>query len=115
MKLFPNIHGGDLSADAVQRLLRRHLTTAKQACRSLRPERVTPNVLRHTAAIELLQAGVDIAVIALWLGHESIKTTQVYLHAHLALKEAALAQAFQLTEGWRYRPGERLLAFLDAL
>ncbi len=117
MKLFPNIYGGDLSADAVQRLLRRHVATATQACPSLRRKRVTPHVLRHTAAMELLQAGVDISVIALWLGHESIKTTQVYLHAHLALKEAALAKVkpFNGQKGGRYQPGDRLLAFLDAL
>ena len=116
-KLFPNIHGGDLSADAVQRLLSRHVATAMQACPSLRRKRVTPHVLRHSAAMELLQAGVDISVIALWLGHESIKTTQVYLHAHLALKEAALARVkpFNGQKGGRYQPGDRLLAFLDAL
>ncbi|MEC3909839.1 tyrosine-type recombinase/integrase [Sphingobium sp. CR2-8] len=90
--LFPNIHGGHLSPDAVQRLLARHAETAKPRYASLGRKRVTPHVLRHSAAMELLQAGVDISVIALWLGHESIKTTQVYLHAHLALKEAALAK-----------------------
>jgi integrase/recombinase XerD len=116
-RLFPNIHGGDLSADAVQRLLSRHVATAARTCPSLRRKRVTPHVLRHTAAMELLQAGVDISVIALWLGHESIKTTQVYLHAHLALKEAALAKVkpFNGQKGGRYQPGDRLLAFLDAL
>lgn len=116
-KLFPNIHGGDLSADAVQSLLSKHVATATQACPSLRRKRVTPHVLRHSAAMELLQAGVDISVIALWLGHESIKTTQVYLHAHLALKEAALAKVkpFNGQKGGRYQPGDRLLAFLDAL
>lgn len=116
-KLFPNIHGGCLSADAVQRLLARHVETARQRCVSLRRKRVTPHVLRHSAAMELLQAGVDISVIALWLGHESIKTTQVYLHAHLALKEAALAKIkpFNGRTDGRYKPGDRLLAFLDAL
>lgn len=117
MKLFPNLHGGDLSADAVQCLLRRHVATATQAFPSLRRKRVTPHVLRHTAAMELLQAGVDISVIALWLGHESIKTTQVYLHAHLGLKEAALAKVkpFNGQKGGRYQPRDRLLTFLDAL
>lgn len=116
-KLFPNMHGGSLSPDAVQRLLRRHVATAMQQCPSLRRKRVTPHVLRHSAAMELLQAGVDCSVIALWLGHESIKTTQVYLHAHLALKEAALAKIkpFNGHKGARYTPGDRLLAFLDAL
>lgn len=116
-KLFPNVHGGDLSSDAVQRLLARHVATAIPQCLSLRRKRVTPHVLRHTAAMELLQAGVDCSVIALWLGHESIKTTQVYLHAHLALKEAALAKVkpFNGQKGGRYKPGDRLLAFLDGL
>jgi len=116
-KLFPNVHGGGLSADAVQRLLARHVETATLRCPSLRRKRVTPHVLRHTAAMELLQAGVDCSVIALWLGHESIKTTQVYLHAHLALKEAALAKVkpFSGQKVGRYEPGDRLLAFLDAL
>ena len=116
-KLFPNIHGGALSPDAVQGLLARHVATAAQLCPSLRRKRVTPHVLRHSAAMELLQAGVDISVIALWLGHESIKTTQVYLHAHLALKEAALARVkpFPGQKVGRYKPGDRLLAFLDGL
>jgi len=102
---------------AVQGLLARHVETAKQRCPSLARKRVTPHVLRHTAAMELLQAGVDCSVIALWLGHESIKTTQVYLHAHLALKEAALAKVkpFKGQKGGRYKPGDRLLAFLDGL
>jgi integrase/recombinase XerD len=106
-----------LSPDAVQGLLARHVATAAQLCPSLRRKRVTPHVLRHSAAMELLQAGVDISVIALWLGHESIKTTQVYLHAHLALKEAALARIkpFNGQKGGRYKPGDRLLAFLDGL
>ena len=101
----------------MQRLLARHVETATLRCPSLRRKRVTPHVLRHTAAMELLQAGVDCSVIALWLGHESIKTTQVYLHAHLALKEAALAKVkpFSGQKGGRYEPGDRLLAFLDAL
>lgn len=116
-RLFPNIHGGALSPEAVQGLLARHVATASQPCPSLRRKRVTPHVLRHSAAMELLQAGVDISVIALWLGHESIKTTQVYLHAHLALKEAALAKVkpFNGQKVGRYKPGDRLLAFLDGL
>jgi integrase/recombinase XerD len=115
-KRFPNVHGGSLSGDAVQRLLTQHVETVAQQCPSLR-RRVTPHVLRHSAAMELLQAGVDCSVIALRLGHESIKTTQVYLHAHLALKEAALAKIkpFNGQKGERYKPSDRLLAFLDAL
>jgi integrase/recombinase XerD len=115
--LFPNVHGGRLSADSVQSLLAKHVRTASATCPSLASKRVTPHVLRHSAAMELLQAGVDCSVIALWLGHESIETTQVYLHAHIDLKEAALAKLEPYARGKpiRYRPGDRLLAFLDAL
>lgn len=91
--LFPNVHsGGRLSADSVQSLLAKYAQVASATCPSLASERVTPHVLRHTAAMELLQAGVDCSAIALWLGHESFETTQAYLHAHIALKEAALAR-----------------------
>jgi integrase/recombinase XerD len=115
--LFPSVHGGRLSADSVQSLLGKHARTASATCPSLASKRVTPHVLRHSAAMELMQAGVDCSVIALWLGHESIETTQVYLHAHIALKEAALARLEPYARGKpiRYRPGDRLLAFLDAL
>ncbi len=85
------MHNGCLSPDAVQFLLAKYVNIAREQCPSLRHKRVTPHVLRHTTAMELLQAGVDISVIALWLGHESIQSTQVYLHAHIALKVAALA------------------------
>ena len=79
---------------------------------------MTPHVLRHSAAMELLQAGVDRSVIALWLGHESIETTQIYLDADLALKEKALAKTTPMAKGkapGRYRPGDKLLAFLKTL
>ena len=79
------MHGGRLSADGVQSLLAKHVAVASESCPSLKSKRVSPHVLRHTAAMELLQAGVDCSVIALWLGHESIETTQTNLHAHLAL------------------------------
>ncbi len=115
--LFPNMHGGRLSADSVQSLLAKHVAVASESCPSMKSMRVSPHVLRHTAAMELLQAGVDCSVIALWLGHESIETTQTYLHAHLALKEAALAKLKQYERGKRsrFQPSDRLLAFLDAL
>jgi site-specific recombinase XerD len=115
--LFPNVHGGCLSADSVQALLAKHVLIASERCPSLASKRVTPHVLRHTAAMELLQAGVESSVIALWLGHESIETTQTYLHAHLALKEAALAKLKPYNRGKRIRfqANDRLLAFLEAL
>jgi integrase/recombinase XerD len=115
--LFPNVHGGRLSADTVQSLLAKHVRVACQRCPSLKCKRVSPHVLRHSAAMELLQAGVDCSVMALWLGHESIETTQTYLHAHLALKEAGLAKLKPYERGkpTRFRANDRLLAFLDAL
>ena len=114
--LFPNLRGGRLSADAVQYLLAKYVVIAKQRCPALKHKRVTPHVLRHSSAMELLQAGVDTSVIALWLGHESIETTQIYLHAHLALKEAALAKTTPLNaKPARFRPGDKLLQFLNAL
>lgn len=115
--LFPTIHGGCLSADAVQYIVRKYVAIAREQCPSMKQKRVTPHVLRHTAAMELLQAGVDCTVIALWLGHESVQTTQVYLHAHLALKEAALEKIapFEKMGSTRYRADDQLLQFLDAL
>ena len=116
VSLFPNARGGRLSSDAVADLLAKHAARAGQACPSLGSKRVTPHVLRHTMAMELLQAGVDRAVIALWLGHESVETTQIYLEANLALKEAILAKTTPLdAQPGRYHAGDVLLAFLNQL
>ena len=105
-----------MSADGVQHLLARHVAQARKNCASLRKKRVSPHVLRHAAAMELLQAGVDRAVIALWLGHESVETTQIYLDADLALKEQVLAKTKPIkSKAGRYRPDDDLLAYLKTL
>lgn len=114
--LFPSRRGRPLSTDALACLLTKHVVTATRSCPTLASKNVTPHVLRHTAAMRLLQAGVDTSVIALWLGHESTQSTQVYLHADLALKEQALARTTPPgTAPGRYRPPDTLLAFLEAL
>jgi site-specific recombinase XerD len=114
--LFPSSRGGPLSRDAVERLVGRHRQTAAGQCPSLRRKRVTPHVLRHTAAMQLLRHGVDRSVIALWLGHESVETTQMYLHADLRLKEEALEKVTPLdVKPGRFRPDDELLAFLEGL
>ncbi|MBI4322003.1 MAG: site-specific integrase [Chloroflexi bacterium] len=113
---FPSSRGGPLSRDAVERLVARHQQTAEQTCPSLKRKQVTPHVLRHTAAMQLLQHGVDRSVIALWLGHESVETTQMYLHADLRLKEEALSRVSPLdVPPGRFRPDDDLLAFLEGL
>ena len=100
----------------MQYLLAKHVAVASKRCPSLATKRVTPHVLRHTAAMELLQAGADRAVIALWLGHESVETTQIYLDANLAIKEQVLAKVMPLDLAFvRYRPDDLLLAFLNEL
>ena len=114
--LFPSFHGQRMSADAVQYLLAKYTAIARKTCVSLRKKRVTPHMARHTAAMELLQAGGDLTVIALWLGHESTKTTQIYLDANLALKEKALAKTASFAGRMsRYRPDDRMLQFLNGL
>lgn len=114
--VFPGTRGGSLSRDAVERLVTRHACTAGERCASLKGKRVTPHVLRHSTAMELLVHGVDRSVIALWLGHESVETTQMYLHADLRLKEQALSRTTPLNvRPARYRPGDQLLAFLEGL
>ena len=114
--LFPSTRGGPLGPDGVEYLLAKHLATARKRCSSLKKKHVTPHALRHSAAMELLQAGVDRSVIALWLGHERPDTTQIYLHANLDLKEHALAKTTPLNvQPGRYRPDDELLAFLKNL
>ncbi|GAA1015031.1 integrase [Acrocarpospora pleiomorpha] len=114
--LFCTRPGGRLSHDAVEHLIKKHAATAAEACPSLQVKTVTPHTLRHTAAMELLRAGVDVTVIALWLGHESPTTTRIYLHADMALKEKALARTTPLgTTPDRYQAPDALLAFLNQL
>jgi len=112
----PGQRGARLSRDAVERLVSKYAVIASSTCKSLRTKRISPHVLRHTTAVSLLQAGIDRAVIALWLGHESIETTQIYLDADLSLKERALARIAPLRAGHgRYRPDDALLTFLNGL
>jgi integrase/recombinase XerD len=114
--LFPTSTGRRLTRHALERRLAKHATHAAELCPSLRSKKVTPHVLRHTAAMRLLHAGVDTTVIALWLGHEQAETTQIYLHADLAIKEQALARTTPINgKPGRYKPPDTLLAFLEAL
>jgi integrase/recombinase XerD len=114
--LFPTRQGQPLSRDAVELLISKHATLAARDCPSLNAKRVTAHTLRHTNAMLLRAGGVDIATIALWLGHESTKTTSIYEHADPALKEQAIARTAPLgIKPGRYRPDDALLAFLDRL
>jgi len=114
--LFPNRNGQTMTRSGVEKRLRVAVRTASQSCSSLRAKRVSPHTLRHTTAMHLLQAGVDITGIAMWLGHENIETTHIYVTADLEMKEKALA-TLQAPKGggFRFRPGDELLAFLEAL
>lgn len=114
--LFPGPAGRPLTRDAIRRVVERHVASAIRTCPSLGTKKVSPHVLRHSAAMQLLDAGVDAATIALWLGHESIRTTDIYLHADMGIKERALARLAPTTQaGGRYRPPDALLAFLEGL
>jgi len=114
--LFPTRTGNRLSRDAVERRVAKHAATASGRCPSLTGKHLSPHVLRHTSAMQLLHAGVDTSVIALWLGHEDVRSTQMYLHADLATKEQALARTAPAdVKPGRYRPSDRLLSFLEAL
>ena len=114
--LFPSRKGRQLTRGAIWRLVVKHAASACERCPTLVAKRVTPHVLRHTAAMTLLHAGVDTSVIALWLGHEGLESTNIYLHADMALKERALARTAPLnSRAGRYRASDELLAFLDGL
>lgn len=114
--VFAGPRGDALSRDAVERLVARHSATAGTRCPALTTKKITPHSLRHTAAMDLLSSGVDSTVIALWLGHETVATTQVYVHADLGLKEKAMALTAPKEIGTnRYKPDDALLAYLEAL
>ena len=114
--LFPSAKGERLSVHGVQYLLNKHRLTASRSCPSLQQKRVTVHRLRHTMAMDLLQSGVERSVIALWLGHESVETTQIYLDASLTMKEEALSKTTPPRgRPGRYRPSDQLLDFLNSL
>jgi site-specific recombinase XerD len=114
--VFPSTRGGPLGRDGVAYLLAKHVRAAEQQCPSLHGKRISPHVLRHSAAMTLLHSGVDCAMIALWLGHESMDTTQMYLHASLELKQQALDKTTPVNgRPGRYHPDDDLLAFLKSL
>ena len=114
--LFVTRRGTPLSRDALQRRVARYAAIAAAPCPTLQEKKVSPHVLRHSAAMRLLSAGIDVSVIALWMGHENIATCQLYIHADLALKERALARtAPQDAPPGRYQPPDAVLAFLDGL
>jgi site-specific recombinase XerD len=114
--LFPSARGERLSVHGVQYIMNKHRMAASRVCPSLNKKKVSVHRLRHTMAMDLLQAGVDRSVIALWLGHESVETTQIYLEATLAMKEEALARTSpHRGKPGRYHPGDHLLGFLNSL
>jgi site-specific recombinase XerD len=114
--LFPSRHGGRMSSDAVQRLVTKHVGTARASCPSLESKRITAHNLRHSCAMDLLASGLDVATLAMWLGHEKLESVNAYVHADLTMKERALDRRspFKARAG-RYRPNDTLLAFLEAL
>lgn len=114
--LFPTRGGTRLSRDAVGDLVNKHTATARRTCPSLASKKVTPHVLRHSCAMELLRSGIDRMVMALWLGHEKVETTSIYVHGDLSIKERALARTTpaHVSPG-RYRPPDKLIAFLTNL
>jgi integrase/recombinase XerD len=114
--LFPSSRGGKMSTDAVGRLVAKHARVASLKCPSIAEKNVTPHTLRHSAAMALRERGVDLSVIALWLGHESVETTQMYLHADVRLKERALARTTPIgCKARRFKPREDIMAYLESL
>lgn len=114
--VFPSSRGGRISTDAVERLVAKHTRAATKSCPSIAEKNVVPHVLRHSAAMALREQGVDLSVIALWLGHESVETTQMYLHADIRLKERALARTAPLEgDAARFQPDDALMAYLESL
>lgn len=115
--LFATMSGRRLSRDAIEQRLRVMVATAAASCPSLNGKRVTAHTMRHTAAMRLLQSGVDTTVIALWLGHEQISTTNIYIHANMTLKENAIAKVSpsEAAAQGRYQPTDTVIAFLEAL
>jgi len=115
-RLFLTRTGRPLSRDAIEHRIALYTAAAAKVCPTLARKTVTAHTLRHTAAMRLLEAGVDTTVIALWLGHEHVDTTAIYLQAHLAIKERALAKIrAPQTQLGRYRPRDAILTFLEAL
>lgn len=116
--LFPSRRGGRLSPDAVQRLVAKHVTTARTTCPSLANKKVSTHNLRHSCAMDLLRNGLDVAVLAMWLGHEKLESVNAYIHADPTLKERALDRLTPLnptTKTGRYKSTDELLAFLEGL
>ncbi|WP_454778662.1 tyrosine-type recombinase/integrase [Georgenia muralis] len=112
----PRTYGSGLSRDAIALRVSTHAATAARDCPSLLGKRVHPHVLRHTCAMSLLQAGVDTSVIALWLGHAGVRSTDAYIHADITIKEKALALTTPASaKPGRYRPTDKVLAFLESL
>lgn len=116
--LFPSRRGGRLSPDAVQRLIAKHVTTARTTCPSLTTKRISTHNLRHSCAMDLLRNGLDVAVLAIWLGHEKLESINAYIHADPTLKERALDRLTPLNPAakpGRYKPTDELLAFLERI
>jgi integrase/recombinase XerD len=114
--VFCTRRGAPMGEDAVRVMVAKYAGLAAEQCPTLAAKKVTPHTLRHTCAMRLLAAGVDTSVIALWLGHEQVQTTQIYLHGDLSIKERALARTAPAdTPPGRYRPPDKLIAFLEAL